>query len=128
MENFVGKGITFPVILEKGRPKLYTGLTLIRSSLAVILAWDGDRILLPEFKSTLVDLLGEPNDKVLATLVEFFISNQIRQWEKRVELLEVTAKSSRTEPGRLDVVIVYKIKNTDLGETLVYPFYTSINN
>lgn len=127
IQNYIGKGLIFPVqISTTGSPVLYTGLPLIRSSLALILGWDGDRMFLPEFKSKLPDLLEEPNDIVLENLVEFLVKEQITQWEKRVTLLEVAATT--VDNTKMEVKITYRIKNTNLGESLIYPFYTSLNN
>lgn len=126
LQNFIGKGITFPIVLDaNGVPVLYTGSELIKSSIRVILGWNGDRIFLSEFYSRINDLIEEPNDEVLARLVEYLINEQLTKWEKRIRLLEVTAEVVSAE--RLDVTIRYQISNTNLQDVLTYPFYRTLN-
>lgn len=127
IQNFVGTGLTFPIELDNnGVPIMYTGFDLIRSSIKTILGWNGDRIFLSEFYSRINDLIEEPNDDLLARLVEYLINEQLTRWEKRIRLLEI--KSQRTTSIRLDVKIRYQIINTQLQDVMTFPFYRTVNH
>jgi phage baseplate assembly protein W len=127
IQDFIGKGLTFPVeISSKGVPVLYGGLDLVRSSIKMILGWNGDRIFLSEFYSRINDLLEEPNDEILARLVEYLINEQLTKWEKRIRLLDISAEVYSAE--RLDVTIKYQITNTQIQDVMTYPFYRTINH
>lgn len=125
LENFVGKGVIFPVELDTtGAPITRTGITLINSSISMILGWDNDKVFLPEFRSRIVDLIEEPNDEVLRSLVQFFIYEALTTWERRINVLDIVAEVKNSE--QLDVRIEYQITNTQIQETFVYPFYREI--
>ena len=125
IENFVGKGIVFPIELDStGTPVNKTGIELINSSIKLILGWDNDRIFLSQFRNRLNDLIEEPNDEVLSSLVRFFIFDSLRIWEKRIEVLDITI--SIPDPSRLDASIYYRITNTNLEAIFTFPFYREI--
>lgn len=124
--NYIGRGIIFPIELSaNGGHVIRTGTVLINSSLKIILSWPFlSRIFLSEFGSRLEDLLEEPNDDLLRSLVKHFIFDAITKWEKRVNVLEVDTK--RTSPERLIIGVRYRVKNTGLEETFTFPFYKEI--
>src|SRR5690348_3206299 len=123
-DNIVGKGLVFPIELNStGSPVLKTGFDLINSSIKIILSWPfKHKIFLSEFGSRLAAILEEPNDDLLRGLVEHFTYEALLRWERRIEVLEVVAE--RRSPDSLDVLITYRIKNSGLEDTFVFPFYT----
>lgn len=123
-DNIVGKGLVFPIELSStGSPVLKTGFDLINSSIKIILSWPfKQKIMLSEFGSRLGALMEEPNDDLLKGLVEHFTYEALLKWERRIEVLEVLAE--RRLPDTLDVTIRYRIKNSGLEDTFVFPFYT----
>lgn len=127
MTNFVGNGIIFPIEINKsGAPVISTGFKLVNSSIKIILGWPlGSRIFLSGFGSILDSLLEEPNDDLLRGLAEYFIFESLTLWEKRIEVTDVVV--TREEPQKLFAQISYRLKGTDLEETMVYPFYNNIN-
>lgn len=125
VNNYVGKGLVFPIELDSnGRPILSTGFDLINSSIKIILTWSSSRIMLSEFRSLIDDLLEEPNDDLLKGLVEFYIYDNLRRWEKRIDILETSIQI--TEYQRMDASIKYRINNSNLEEVFTFPFYRKI--
>jgi phage baseplate assembly protein W len=126
IENYVGKGIIFPVELTStGSPVLETGVKLINSSLKIILSWAfGTRLFLNQFGNRALTLIEEPNDDLLLNLAEHFTYDSITQWEKRIDILEL--KATRTTDTLVSIRIRYKVKLTGLEDTFVWPFYTNI--
>lgn len=124
IKNYVGKGITFPVVINKGSAVIDTGTTLINSSIRIILSWSKSRIMLSEFRSMIEDLLEEPNDDLLKGLVEFFIFDNLRRWEKRIEVLETSLVI--TESEKMEVTLRYRITNSNIEEIFTFPFYRKI--
>lgn len=126
IEQYIGKGPVFPIQLNStGGPILSTGFDLINSSIRLIIAWPYfHRIFLSEFGSRLPDLLEEPNDDLLRRLVEHFSFEALLKWERRIEVLQVDAQRRKSET--LDVAITYRLKNTGLEQTFVFPLYTKI--
>jgi hypothetical protein len=125
-ENFIGSGIIFPIELspQSGTPITRTGQDLIRSSIKMILGWDNQRFYLPEFISRLYNLLEEPNDELLAGLVEYFVAEQLSTWEPRIEL--ISSRVDNIYPNKLYLTITYKITNTKIQDIFTFGFYREI--
>ena len=121
--QYLGRGLNFPLRVVNGSVPLSSYELTIENSIKTILSWDqGVKPFSPEFGSRLWQLIGEPNDLVLRSLVRRFIIEAISIWELRISLLDVTITS--LEDAKLIVNIKYKILgNTQLKE-LDYTFYT----
>jgi hypothetical protein len=122
----IGKGLVFPIQLTpEGRPPISSDLTLLDSSIRIILSWYvGTRFFLGSFGSALEQLLREPKDETLASLVKFYTKDAISKWETRVELLDVELINQ--DIYSLTIHIAYKVKSTGITNTLVFPYYTQI--
>jgi len=127
IDDFLGKGITFPVKLTTGGlPVISGGEELIKNSIFLILSWPfRNRIMLAEFGSRLEELLEEPNDDLLRGLVIHYILDSLKTWEQRINVLGVSVE--RLEDSSLSVELTYQIKVTGLEQTLTFPFYKTIN-
>ena len=126
IENYIGKGLTFPIQINKtGGVDLETGFALINSSIKNILLWPThQRIFLSEYGSMLDTLIEEPNDVLLVSLVENFIYKTLTTWEKRIEIIEVYI--SGITHDRLYISIVYKLSKSNLEETFTFPYYRNL--
>lgn len=125
-KKFTGSGLIFPIeIGAEGRPDIISGTPLINASINHILSWPvRNKYFNEEFGSRLEELLEEPNDVVLRTLIRRFVIEALEQWEKRIELISVEIIPSGE--ARLDIHIIYQIRNTKIEETFIYPFYREI--
>lgn len=128
IRNFIGQGLIFPIELENGRGKLFTGFDLLRSSIKVILSWPyNQRFLLGQFGSRLEDVLEEPNDDVLHNLVYTFVTDAIATWEKRIELVNVELiRNDQRASSSLSLSLTYRIINSQIEDNFVFPFYRKI--
>lgn len=123
INDFIGTGPTFPIALDgNGSPVISGGAELVTSSIKMILAWPkNQRIFLSKFGANLENLLEEPNDQLLQGLVEYYISDGLKTWEKRIKVLDVTVV--RTEPSKLNVTVTYKLSNETVSQVFTFPFY-----
>lgn len=127
VEDFIGRGIIFPIELANGRAIIRSGFELIRSSINSILGWPlGNRFFLSEFGSRLDELLEEPNDDVLFNLINTFVIDAVNEWEKRVELLSVGLE--RMNDHTLHITLYYKILNSQQTDTYIFPFYKNLSS
>lgn len=124
--KFIGQGYTFPIVLNAfGRPDIKGGKDLIEASMRDILAWSlGTKFFLGQYGGKLEQLLQEPNDTVLQVLVKTFTVDLINQWEKRVENLD--AELDIKGEGVLFISISYKITNTQVTGSFIYPYYSQL--
>jgi phage baseplate assembly protein W len=128
LEVYIGKGITLPLRLVKGGVPVESGFDLIRSSIKMILAWTfGTRFFLNEFGSRVEELFEEPADLILTELVEHTAEDAINTWEKRVEVVQLSAELDPLEMGKINLTIMYRVKAIDRTDTFIYPFYSQIN-
>src|SRR5882757_6492467 len=108
VRDFIGSGITFPIILTNGRPTISSGFDIIRASIKTILAYAiGTRYFLAEFGSRLEELLEEPNDEILQNLVNTFVIDAVTQWEKRVAT--ITTDIIKVDDISIQVNITYQV-------------------
>ena len=124
--GFIGKGLIFPILLNnQGRPDIGSGKELLESSFKNILSWaPGIRYMLGEYGTKLEQLLQEPNDDITRSLVKHFTVEVIEQWEKRVEVLDV--KFLSREEHKLNIQITYRVKNTKIQDSFIFPYYSQI--
>lgn len=124
--NFIGKGLTFPIELNSsGRPDIKGGVDLLKSAITDILSWTvGTRFMLGEYGTRLEQLLQEPNDLVTQSLVKHFTVEVISKWEKRLEVLEV--KTINQTDYLLHIYIKYKVKNTKEEGSFIFPYYSQL--
>lgn len=124
-DNFIGKGLTFPIKLVNGKPPIEGGVELLESSLRDILSWVlGTRFFLGEYGSKLEYLLQEPDDGVSAALLRYYSIAVIKAWEKRVEVTGVTV-IKRTQ-GVMLIQLNYQITNTQITGAFIYPYYSNL--
>mgnify|MGYP003658712361 CR=1 FL=1 len=125
LQNWIGRGLIFPITLTQGKPPISSGFDMIRHSLDNVLAWSvGDRMMLGEFGSMLYTLLQRPNDQVLWALAREYIIDSVQRWEKRVTLLE--ANFTIISETELSIELRYKLTNSELENSYIYPFYSHI--
>ena len=125
LTNFVGSGITFPILLDSsGKPTISTGFPLIKSSLLILLNWAlGVKMFNEDFGCRIKELLDEPNNTILASLVITFVRSAIAQWETRITLLNTTIVKVTSDT--LEIKLTYVIVNTQQQDSFIFPFYRS---
>lgn len=123
-ERIIGKGVVFPLEVVNGGIRLDTGVKLIESSLRHIFSFKNNkRYFLGEFNTRLHELLERPLDYITLSLIDTFVLDTIELWEKRIQ---VDSLEKIIDNEIVYVSVNYKIKNTTVQESFVFPFYTKI--
>lgn len=126
VQDFIGKGFTFPINLTNGKPNIDSGFDLIRASIKTILAFTiGERYMLGEFGSRLQELIEEPDDQILHNLINTFVVDAVTQWEKRVSTISTEIVSS-DDIGLINISITYRVINSNTPDNFIFPFYKEI--
>lgn len=125
--DFIGKGLAFPIELVNGSASLSSGVNIIKSSIATILAYSlGQRFFLGEFGTRINDLIEEPNMDLLQNVLENFITKSLTTWEKRITITSI--ETIEVGLAGLEITIYFSINNTQIEDNFVWPFYKEINN
>lgn len=125
LNNLIGKGIVFPIKLVGGTPPLATGEELINSSLRSIISWPIlTRLMNASFGSLVDNLIEEPNDSFLKSLIEEILFDAIVKHEKRITLRNL--KVTNSVDSKLTISINYIIKGSKIEGSLTYPYYKTL--
>lgn len=121
--KFIGKGLLYPIIInESGRPDSVDSIELIYSSIKMILNWPKHQRFFNEyFGARLQELLEEPNDGITRSLTRTFVKEALASYEKRIEVLDLNIESH--DPYTVYIKIHFKIRNTKIEETQIFPYY-----
>jgi phage baseplate assembly protein W len=128
----LGAGWHFPIARELSPDPAGDAPTLaiaadelsVRQSIEIILSTrKGERVMRPDFGCDLDKLLFAPNNGATQALAEFEVSEALRSWEPRIEVLDVRARAGGDNGEQLLIEIGYRVRSTDNRFNLVYPFY-----
>lgn len=126
---FLGKGWRFPWDSQPGVDG-QGGLALcgdeddIEDAIRIILGTaQGERVMRPEFGSTIHQFVFAPNDATTAGLLAYHVEAALTRWEPRIDVISVDAQSDPKEPHRLLIDIKYLVNATNDEVNMVYPFY-----
>ena len=127
--KFIGSGIIFPLQLDDGgRLKVDNTIELINASIKNIINWpERTKFFNEAYGCRIWELLEEPDDSLTKSLAKQFITDSINQWEKRVELVNSNIKVVGINQSSINLSITYRIRNTKIEETFIFPFYKEIN-
>lgn len=127
-EQFIGSGITFPFeINSEGRVDTVTGVDLIIASITQILSFPRNfKFFNEKFGSRLEELLEEPSDVITITLLKTFVTEAITTYESRVKVISINIESDSQDNSKYNVEIVFKIRNSKIIDSFIYPFYKTI--
>jgi phage baseplate assembly protein W len=125
MSDFLGSGWFFPPKPDgRGGIPLIAGNADIEQAIWIILSTPiGQRVMRPTFGSQLHRLLFSPATPDMYGLAELYVTEALKFWEPRIELLEVVAEADYDYRERIDIMIRYRVKSTHDERSLVYPFY-----
>jgi phage baseplate assembly protein W len=99
------------VTTPAGRLEWVQGEQTVRQALLMLLSTrPGERIMRPQYGCDLHRLMFEPNDETTAGIVIFEVRRAIERWEPRVEILELDAGPDPEDPGRLEIVLEYRVR------------------
>lgn len=99
------------VTTPAGRLAWIRGERTVRQALHLLLSTrPGERILRPEYGCDLHRLVFEPNDETTAGIAIHHVRRAIERWEPRIEILELDAGPDPEAPGRLEIVLAYRVR------------------
>ncbi len=121
---YLGRGWAFPVGRQDGERLAEAAFEdSVRQGMLLVLGTrKGERLMRPTFGCAIHELLFAPNDATTRGMAESAVHEALLDWEPRIEVLRVAARS---EGERLLVDIDYRVRKTDTRFNLVYPFYLS---
>ncbi len=126
--SFLGTGWSFPpeFILDAGEVRMTSDEEDIAASLKILLGTSpGERFLHPKYGLNMNELIFEPIDTTMLSLLKDRIKRMVLVYEPRITLLSVEMDSSLQYEGRISIVLAYEVRSTNSRYNLVYPFYTT---
>ena len=123
--DFIGSGWSFPVAVDStGGVKLVSGPTEIEQSIRLILSTaPGERPMRPEFGCGIHDHVFDGIDGRTSGRIAFEVTQALRRWEPRIDVLEVGVDRHPVEPDALLLDIRYTPSDSNDPRNLVFPFY-----
>ncbi|MBV9927293.1 MAG: GPW/gp25 family protein [Acidobacteria bacterium] len=123
--DFLGVGWKFPLqVSAAGRIAQSRYEQRIEESIYLILSTaKGERVMMPDFGCGIHELVFAPNNVQTRTLVVQQVREALVAYERRIDVLDVTAESSEGEPNLLLVRVNYRVRANNALGNLVYPFY-----
>jgi Bacteriophage baseplate protein W len=98
------------------------GEAAIRQAILLLLSTvPGERVMRPEYGCNLRRLIFAPNNETTAGLAIHYVRQALNRWEPRIQVLKLDAVRNESDPGRLDVVLEYRVRASQRSQTLVYP-------
>jgi len=123
-KDYLGRGISFPLRINvQGELKTDSGDRNLAESIATILSTKlGERVYRPNFGSRLSDLTFAPMNPQTILLARIYVEEALNRWEPRIIVTGVYAEPDPIK-GRLDLEILYRLKDHHDIRSMVYPFY-----
>ena len=124
--NFLGTGWGFPptFLPAVGSVLLTSNEEDIQRSLQILLSTTvRERVMLPEYGCNLEELIFEPVDTGLQTLIFDRIQTAILYYEPRIEVEKIELLTDRITEGVILIEIAYRVRATNSRFNYVFPFY-----
>lgn len=123
--EFLGRGLAFPLqVNARGEVALVSAERDIEQAIRIILATrPGERVMRPEFGCRASELLFEPRNSAMETLMQQYVEEALSRWEPRIDVQWVRVLSDNTQDGAVVVEVNYLIKATHDQRSIVYPFF-----
>jgi len=125
-KEFQGRGWAFPIAIEpdRGRVESVAYEKDIEQSIYIILSTSkGERVMRPEFGCGIHDLVFGAINTTLVTQVKQTVTEALRTFEARIDILRVEVDASRASDGLLVINLDYRNRTTNQAGNFVYPFY-----
>ena len=124
-EDFLGRGWHFPMSTDgRGGIALSAAEADIDASIMVILGTaKGERVMRPEFGSSIHDFVFAPNNTTTAGLLSYHVQEALARWEPRIDVAAVNVQPDSVDQSRVLIEVQYIVRATNDERNLVYPFY-----
>jgi len=92
----------------------------VRQSLLLLLSTaPGERVMRPDYGCDLQQLVFSPNDATTHGLAIYYVRRALERWEPRIDILRLDAAASPADPGRMDIMLTYRVRKTAGRENLM---------
>ncbi len=92
----------------------------VRQSILLLLSTaPGERVMRPDYGCDLQQLVFSPNDATTHGLAIYYVRRALQRWEPRIEILRIDAAASQADPGRMDIMLEYRMRKTAARENLM---------
>src|SRR5918911_4166623 len=120
--DFLGVGWKFPLqVTPGGKIAQARYEQRIEESIYLILSTaKGERVMLPNFGCGIHELVFAPNNALTRALVIQNVREALVNFERRIDVLDVTADSAPGEPNLLLIRVSYRIRANNAHGNLVY--------
>jgi hypothetical protein len=81
----------------------------------------GERLMRPEYGCDLHRLVFAPNDATTHGLAIHYVRQALQRWEPRVDIVRLDADCNESDPGRMDILLEYRMRRTLRQDALVLP-------
>ncbi len=101
------------VLTSAGSVAMVEGDDAVRQALVLLLSTaPGERLMRPDYGCRLHRLIFAPNDDTTAGLAMHYVRDAVRQWEPRVEILELDAGADPDAPSALLITLGYRVRKS----------------
>lgn len=124
--DFLGTGWTFPPTFDRlsNAVVMSSDVENIRQCLSVLLQTSiGERLMLPTYGSSLADKVFRALTSTTANQIRALVEQAILDWEPRIDLEEVQVRDMDPVDGRVEIVVDFQVRQTNVRSNLVFPFY-----
>lgn len=124
-KEFLGSGMKFPPQINPatGRFEVAKGETSIKESVYLILMTQkSERWIRPEFGSSLMNYTFMDTTATMLNVMARDVASDLMSQEPRLADVNVRIDSS-SKPGCLIIYIDYLVRQTNVRDNLVFPFY-----
>jgi phage baseplate assembly protein W len=78
----------------------------------------GERVMRPDYGCDLQRLIFSPNDATTHGLAIYYVRQALERWEPRIDILRLDATSNEGDPGRMDIILEYRVRKTAQRDSL----------
>ena len=123
--EFLGTGFRFPLVPDAtGSLGWSSGDANVEQSLQILLMTvAGERVMRAELGTDAERMVFAPGSERYLRLLETTIEEAVRDWESRVDLVEVRAEAEPSDATHVIVSIAYRVRQSNTRHSLVFPFY-----
>lgn len=91
----------------------------VRQSILLLLSTaPGERVMRPNYGCDLQRLIFSPNDATTHGLAIHYVRQALQRWEPRIDILRLDAAANPADPGRMDIMLEYRLRKTAGRENL----------
>ena len=92
----------------------------VRQAILLLLTtMPGERLMRPDYGCDLRSLVFSPNDATTHGLAIHYVRQALQRWEPRIDILRLDAACNDADPGRMDIMLEYKVRRSLYRDGLV---------